>query len=64
MEKQSELKIKVFRSDKDGKFMSNKFGMEDCKPIETPLDDNFKLVKLTEEEYAEEAQSMSEVPYK
>ena len=40
------------------------FEMEDCKPIATPLDVNSKVVKLTEEEYAEEAQSMSEAPYK
>ncbi len=41
-----------------------RFGMEDCKPIATPLDVNSKLVKLTDEEYAQEAQSMSEAPYK
>lgn len=40
-----------------------RYGMEDCKPIATPLDMNSKLVKLTEEENAAEAQSMSEAPY-
>ena len=38
--------------------------MEDCKAVGTPLDVNSKLVKLTEEQYALEAQSMTEVPYK
>ena len=28
-----------------------RFGMDDCKPVGTPLDVNCKLVKLTEEEY-------------
>ena len=32
-----------------------RFGMEDCKPIATPLDVNSKLAKLTEVKYAEEA---------
>jgi hypothetical protein len=41
-----------------------RFGMEDCKPVATPLDANSKLVKLSEEEYAAEAKSMAEVPYK
>jgi transposase InsO family protein len=41
-----------------------RFGMEDCKPVATPLDANSKLVKLSEEEYAMEAKSMAEVPYK
>ena len=41
-----------------------RFGMEDCKPIATLFDVNSKPVKLTEEEYAEEAQSMSEAPQK
>ena len=40
------------------------FGIEDCKVVGTPLDVNSKLVKLTEEEYALEAQSMTKVPYK
>ena len=38
--------------------------MEDCKAVRTPLDVNSKLLKLTEEEYTLEAQSMTEVPYK
>ena len=41
----------------------NRFGMKDCKAIATPLDVNFKLVKLTKEEYAEEAQSKLESSY-
>jgi hypothetical protein len=41
-----------------------RFGMEDCKAVGTPLDVNSKLVKLTDEEYALEAQSMVDVPYK
>lgn len=41
-----------------------RFGMEDCKPVGTPLDVNSRLVKLTDEEYALEAQSMVDVPYK
>ena len=40
------------------------FEMEECKAIATPLDVKSKLVKLTEEVYVTEAQSMSEVPYK
>ena len=40
------------------------FGMEDCKAVGTPLDMNSKLVKLSEEEYALESQSMTEIPYK
>ena len=40
------------------------FGMEDCKAVGTPLDMNSKLVKLSEEEYALESQSMIEIPYK
>ena len=41
-----------------------RFGMENCKPVGTPLDVNSKLMKLTDEEYALEAQAMSNVPYK
>jgi hypothetical protein len=28
-----------------------RFNMEECKPIGTPLDVNFKLLKLTEKEF-------------
>ena len=41
-----------------------RFAMDDCKSIGTPLDVNSKLLKLTDEEYVAEAQSMVEVPYK
>ena len=41
-----------------------RFAMDDCKAIGTPLDVNSKLLKLMDEEYATEAQSMVEVPYK
>ena len=30
-----------------------RFGMEDCKPVVTPLDVNCKVVKLTQEEYVQ-----------
>ena len=40
------------------------FGMEDCKAVGTLLYMNSKLVKLTEEEYALESQSITEIPYK
>ena len=36
------------------------FGIGDCKHVATPLDVNSKLVKHTDEEYAEEAQLMLE----
>ena len=41
-----------------------RFGMEDCKPIATPLDTKVKLVKLTNEEYDVDAPKMASVPYK
>ena len=39
------------------------FGMEDCKPISTPLDVKAQLVKLTDEEHEEHMQEMQGVPY-
>lgn len=41
-----------------------RFGMEECKPIATPLDIKVKLEKLTNEEYDKEASKMEDVPYK
>ena len=41
-----------------------RFGMEDCKPIGTPLDTKVKLVKLSNEEYDADARRMASVPYK
>ena len=41
-----------------------RFGMEDCKPIGTPLDTKVKLEKLGMEEYDAEAPKMVSVPYK
>jgi hypothetical protein len=40
------------------------FGMEDCKPIGTPLDTKVKFVKLTNEEYDANAPRTGSVPYK
>lgn len=40
-----------------------RFGMEDCKPIGTPLDVKTSLVKLSEEEYEEELHKMKEILY-
>ena len=41
-----------------------RFGMEDCKPIATPLDTKVKLEKLSMEEYDADASRMASVPYK
>ena len=41
-----------------------RFNMEDCKPIGTPLESNLKLMKLTDEEYAEVEHQMQDIPYK
>jgi hypothetical protein len=41
-----------------------RFGMEDCKPIGTPLDTKVKFVKLSNEEYDADAPRMGSVPYK
>jgi hypothetical protein len=41
-----------------------RFGMEDCKPIGTPLDPKAPLVKLTEEEYEQHKHEMQGIPYK
>jgi transposase InsO family protein len=41
-----------------------RFNMEECKPIGTPLDVNVKLLKLSDEEYAEIEGDMQGVPYK
>ena len=38
--------------------------MEDCKPIGTPLESNLKLMKLTDEEFAQVEAQMQGVPYK
>jgi hypothetical protein len=39
-----------------------RFGMEDCKPIGTPLDTKVKFVKLSNEEYDADAPRMGSVP--
>lgn len=44
--------------------MLKDFGMQDCKPIGTPLDANCKLMKLNEEETKQYAGEMEGVPYK
>ena len=41
-----------------------KFRIEDLEPIDILIDVNCKLVKLIEEEYAFEADSIEEVQYK
>ena len=41
-----------------------RFGMEDCKPIGTPLDPKAALVKLTDEEYEQHKHEMQGIPYK
>ena len=41
-----------------------RFGMEDCKPISTPLHVKAQLVKLTDEEHEEHKQEMEGFPYK
>jgi hypothetical protein len=41
-----------------------RFGIEDCKPIGTPLDTKVKFVKLSNEEYDADAPRMGSVPYK
>ena len=41
-----------------------RFGMEDCKSISTPLDTKVKLVKISDEEYDKDAPRMASVPYK
>jgi len=41
-----------------------RFNMEDCKPIGTPLESNLKLMKLTDEEFAQVEGQMQGVPYK
>jgi hypothetical protein len=38
--------------------------MEDCKPVATPLEANLKLMKLSDEEFAEVEQQMQGIPYK
>ena len=40
------------------------FGMQDCKPIGTPLDANCKLLKLSQEEFEQCEDEMQGVPYK
>ena len=40
------------------------FGMQDCKPISTPLDTKVKLVKFSNEEYDADIARMASVPYK
>ena len=50
-----------------GKYLEEvlkRFGMEDCKPIGTPLDIKTTLLKLTDEEYDVDAPRMLDVPYK
>jgi hypothetical protein len=44
--------------------MLKQFHMEDCKPIATPLEANLKLMKLSDEEFAEVEQQMKGIPYK
>jgi hypothetical protein len=41
-----------------------RFGMEDCKPIGTPLDAKAPLVKLGDEEFQEHEEGMLDIPYK
>ena len=41
-----------------------RFGMQDCKPIGTPLDTKVKLVRLSNEEYDADIARMASVPYK
>ena len=41
-----------------------RFGMQDCKPIGTPLDANCKLLKLSQEEFEQCEDEMQGVPYK
>jgi hypothetical protein len=40
------------------------FNMEDCKPVTTPSDANFKLLKLSDEEFGNVQKEMEGVPYK
>jgi hypothetical protein len=50
-----------------GKFIKQvleDFGMEDCKPIGTPLDVNCKLLKLSDEEAKACEREMQGIPYK
>src|SRR5665213_3071401 len=41
-----------------------RFGMDDCKPVGTPLDPKAALVKFTNEEYDQHTQDMQGIPYK
>ena len=41
-----------------------RFGMQDCKPIGTPIDPKARLLKLTEEEFKQCEGEMEGVPYK
>ena len=41
-----------------------RFGMEECKPIGTPLDAKATLEKLLDEEYEKHLQEMQGIPYK
>ena len=41
-----------------------RFGIQDCKPIGTPLDTKVKLVKFSNEEYDADIARMASVPYK
>ena len=49
---------------KNVKEVLERFGMEDCKSIGTPLDTKVKLVKISDEEYDKDAPRMASVPYK
>ena len=40
-----------------------RFNMEDCKPVATPSDANFKLLKLLDEEFGNVKMEMEGVPY-
>jgi hypothetical protein len=40
------------------------FGMEDCKPIGTPLNTKMKFVQLSNEEYDADVARVGSVPYK
>jgi hypothetical protein len=41
-----------------------RFNMEDCKPVATPSDANFKLLKLSDEKFGNVQMEMEGVPYK
>jgi len=41
-----------------------RFGMEDCKPVGTPLDPKVALAKATDEEWEQYSREMRDIPYK